>query len=296
MEIVAEDEAPTVRSAAAVAAAQQGQLDQVVHLLGKDIKEKDDSSALTALVTVADEVGLPDHFQDYPRWSVTLALIQRRWKRDRSLILRQVWRAALFTGVVAALFGSLTPFYRRLLDEELYRLALNRFALPGWILTNFLSGLFIGSIQGAFSGFALGLADSVWRGESRFNRLLLGAISGLYYAFMWIIFSLTLLMEPTVGPAVYIPIYLLFGLYFGVGLSLVAPRLGTMRVRAEQMRRIIMAILFNVPGSMVFIYLTYLDRIRPFWLSFLMEVIAITLGFGLSFANSELEKRFGEGA
>jgi DNA-binding SARP family transcriptional activator len=292
MEITAEEEASSVRSAAAVAAAQHGKLDQVVEILGNDIKEKDDPSALAALVAVADEVGLPDHFRDYPRLSVGLALAQRRWKRDRGLILNQVWRAALITGVVTAFFASLIPFYRRLLDVELYNTGLERFPLPGWILTSFLSGLFIGFIQGASSGFALGLADSLWRGKSKIKRLLLGAVSGLYYAFMWIIFSLTLLMEPTVEPELYIPIYILFGFYFGVGLSLVAPRLGTTVHRSDQIRRIFLAILFSVPGSMALIYLTYLDRIRPFWLSFLMEIIAITLGFGLSFTNSKLQKRF----
>jgi len=62
---------------------------------------------MAAFVAVADEIGLPDNVGSYPKVSVDTALAQRRWREDKSLILKQTIRAALGGALAMALVANL---------------------------------------------------------------------------------------------------------------------------------------------------------------------------------------------
>jgi hypothetical protein len=222
-----EEDAGSVRAEAAVAAAARGQLGKVTEGLLEQVHSNGGSAAMAAFVAVADEVGLPEDVGSYPTLTVGVALAQRRWREDKTLILKQSGKAAIGGAIAMALVANLQIIPSIWITPEAIDQYLEFTTIPMWILSNALIGLMWGGILGAGMGFLVGLADSLWRGRSKGRwHLVFGGLAGLIHAFFLVMMSASGGLAPTADAAIYAPVYLLYGLLIGGVLSNVIPVLG----------------------------------------------------------------------
>jgi hypothetical protein len=101
-----------------------------------------------------------------------------------------------------------------------------------------LLGLFWGGLQGIAIGLHMGFTDALWKGKSHPKwRLFFAGLAGLTYSIIYIILSLSGGFSPDVGPTIYIPLYLLYGFFLGMALSLTVPNLGSISSTRTQLLR-----------------------------------------------------------
>ncbi len=289
LNIAITDDSSAVCSEAAVAASQRGKHDIVVMRLVEKINVGGDGAAMSAFVSVIDEVGLPEQVGPYPKLPVAVALAQRRWRDRRGLILRQMWRAGIGAGIAGILHGSAAPLYMALSFPNEFQETLSFVGgITAWMLSGALGFLPIGALQGLASGFMVGLADVLWRGRSRkWWRLLFGCLAGLVHSALIIAYTLMRGSgKPPTSPGVYISMYLLYGLFLGGVFSIVIPEVGTTSTVAQYLRRtalgIVAAVLVTIPPYMV----AWLDEATGVLPNRIMFAILLPLGIAIALRNT----------
>jgi serine/threonine protein kinase/DNA-binding SARP family transcriptional activator len=283
LEITAADDSPTVRSEAAVAAARNGYLDEVVQVLQKDIQSGDDLAAEAAFVAVMDEVGLPEDVGTYPKFSVALALARRRMRYQWGIIFRQAGRAAAGAGLLMALNGLIAPFYVALSFPGDYQEILEFMPLQIWVISGALGSLLLGAPQGFASGLMTGIADALWRARARrIMRLILGALSGLVLASTTILVAAADTSSLPVSPVLYNIIYICYGLLMGAILTITIPKIGNSASRSTQLRRALQAASLATIVTLVMLVLFYREEFFLYIPARLM--MAIVLPFGIAMA------------
>lgn len=286
LEVAQTDDAPEVRSEAAVAAASRGRLDEVARAQVGALVTGQEAGPLAALVAIADRFGIPEDTGSYPKLPVAIALAQRRWRARRGEILWQTLVAGIGAGIALALHGGAIPLYYALTAPDLLQAGLVDNTLSSWILQGAFGLLFVGCLQGLASGFAVGLADGVWQGGSRQRvRLLLGAVAGLFWSFYLIMFSLTALLEPRAGPAVYMTIYLVYGLTLGMLLSLACPKLSSWPPARKQVLRAVLVAAAVAAITAPCVLLAYGETAASVMAEKIGQVFWLTVGFGLGLSR-----------
>jgi DNA-binding SARP family transcriptional activator len=286
LRIAIEDDAPEVRSQAAVGASRKGSHTAVVEELRNQLSRKDGAAATAAFVAVADEIGLPDDVGPYPKFSIGISLAQRRWRANSSSILRQMVKAASGGAIAMAFVAIIQLLPVRILKPDVFQENLEFTTLPIWILSNAFLGLIWGGIQGAAIGFNLGLADALWR-ESKKWRIGLAGMAGLVYSFFNILLSLSGGFRQGIDASAYIPVDILDGFALGVALSLAVPCLGDSFMIRERLVRslwasLLIAIIF-IPSELV---LYGGQAISPITIDLIYALVfplgmALTLGRGV---------------
>ena len=193
-----------------------------------------------------------------PLLQVLLALAWKRWQAHREAILRQTIRAG-FGGVSMALFGCLVPLFVYLARPEVYYdWTENTMPLSAWVFSSAIMFLLIGGVQGAASGFVLAVTDALSHNIAhRALRLILGTGSGLALSTLLILVSLWQVAGPDVGPAVFIPVYVVYGLAFGAACTAVIPPLGARRSLGQQLRRAALAVPVTAVTTVPYVFLVY---------------------------------------
>jgi hypothetical protein len=232
------DDSLSIRSEAAIAVAHRGKREAVLARLLDDINSNGDAASIAAFVAVADEIGLPDDVGPYPKLPVALALAQRRWRDNRSFLTRQVARAVLGAAIASSIDGSAAPLYLAMTSIESFYDTLQLVTIPTWMITGALGMTLIGGVQALTSSISVGIADIFWRGRSRWIwRLILGGLAGLVLSGFMFVFTLISTEESLAQPLAYVAVYLLYGILFGLSLTIAFPKLGkpvTMRSQLKQ--------------------------------------------------------------
>jgi DNA-binding SARP family transcriptional activator len=293
LRIAIEDDAPNVRSEAAVSAAIRGKITEVVDKLLEDINIQDSASGFSAFVAVADEVGLPKDVGNYPTFRVGFELVQRRWKEFRGLILRQTGWIGLITGLNIALYGAFIPLFAAIARPDIYQESLDTFTLPAWILSGAVAQFIVGAVLGLTTSFAVGLADGLWKLKAGRWRYVFGGIAGLSYSGYLISFSLIGLLSPNADPVIYIPVNLLYGLILGILMANVIPKLGTTSFSRKPMLRAVYSALIGSLLTVPYTFVIYLDQAGVTLLSRI--IFAAMLPFGPALAAGWLRRQNREG-
>ncbi len=288
--IVATEDNPTVRAEAAVAAASNGQVDAIIETLRHDLNSNGDASALAAFVAIADEVGLPPDVGPYPRLQVGVSLAQRRWAEHKGALGKQTLRAALGAGAGLAIHGSGVPFYTALAFPVEFRQTLELVSFPGWILGGAIIGLFIGFLQGAFTGFLVGLGDGLRREGSK-ARWILGGVSGLFHSAYLIVFTAAGLFVPPSSALVYVPLNFVYGILVGLALTYTVPRLGRAAPLRSQMRRSVQAALALAVATIPYVLFVYQQDASVSYLSRILYAVLLPLGMGIALATRGSSER-----
>jgi hypothetical protein len=281
------DDAPNVRTEAALAAASKGRLHAVAMGLIAGLETGNEAAPLSALVALEDEFGLPEGAGPYPRLPVAAALTQRRWQAQRGNVLRQTARAGLGGALALALFAMGTPLYYALaFPEEFDEIAENIVTLPAWMLSSALMGIVVGGILGMASGFAVGLADALWKGGSRGRwRLLVGSLAGLVHSAYLILFSLIGAFLPSASSSVFIPADIVYGLVQGLIAALVIPPLGTFASFRQQFLRAVSAGLASVLVTIPYVYVVYVGEASSSMFSRLLSAFLLMFGLGIALSS-----------
>ncbi len=261
LRVACSDDAHLVRSLAALEVASRSLHNKVVEELSRQAREQGDPAAITALVAVIDEYGLPEGNWTYPRLPVTMGLIQRRWLKGREAIRRRTIQGAVGGGIAVGLLGSSLPLLAILVYPEAFEKNLEFISVPAWTLSGAIAGLVWGVLQGLASGFALSLTDVIRPARhSAAWRFIAGGLAGLVFSILWILFASAGLLSPAAGPEVFVPVFLVYGFLQGGALSWVIPRLGvpvSMRLLAL---RVLQASLFIGLVALPSITLVYQGR------------------------------------
>jgi DNA-binding SARP family transcriptional activator len=283
LRIALEDDAASIRSEAAVAVAERGRLETVVDGLLEEVNSRGGAAAMAAFVAVADEVGLPEDVRSYPRLSVAVSLAQRRWKAYASTIVRQSIRAALGGAIAMALVAGLQLLPGAILNPEWFRQNLELASLPLTLIASALLGLFWGGLLGGALGFMTGLADALWQGKTnRRWRMGFACLAGLIHSFFLVLMSLSGGFQPVAEASIYIPVYILYGLYIGGALSLVVPRLGSAAYLKSQLQKSFWALLIISIVIFPVIYIVYQEEAATD--IFVDLIFALIFPFGLGIA------------
>jgi DNA-binding SARP family transcriptional activator len=284
LRIAMEEDAGSVRSEAAVAAARRGQLERVTEGLLEQIHSNGGSSAMTAFVAVADEVGLPEDVGTYPRMPVFASIAYRRWQARRKDIFQQMIRACLGGALALAIHGATSPMYTRIFIPEEYLEILEFMSMPAWILSGALGFLFIGGLQGLASGFLIGCVDGIWNERAKMLwRFIFGAISGLASSLVLISFTSAGIADAVAEQEVYIPTFVIYGLFFGAALSIVIPPFGTRITRREQLGRILKGSFVAILATIPYVFIVHMDRAGEALLNRIMLAILLSFGMGITF-------------
>jgi DNA-binding SARP family transcriptional activator len=281
------DDAPNVRTEAALAAASKGRLHAVTTGLIAELETGNEAAPLSALVALEDEFGLPEDAGPYPRFPVVAALTQRRWQAQRGNIMRQTVRAGLGGALALALFAMGTPLYYALaFPEEFGEIAENLVTLPAWMLSSALMGVVIGGILGMASGFSVGLADALWKGGSRGRwRLLVGSLAGLVHSAYLILFSLIGAFLPSASSSVFIPADIVYGLVQGLIAALVIPPIGSFASFRQQLLRSLSAGLASVLVTVPYVYVVYVGEASSSMFSRLLSAFVLVFGLGMALSS-----------
>jgi DNA-binding SARP family transcriptional activator len=283
LRIAMQDDAASIRSEAAVAAAERGRLEPVVDGLLEEVNTRGGTAAMAAFVAVADEVGLPEDVGPYPRLSVAVSLAQRRWKAYASAILRQSLRAALGGAIAMALVADLQLLPGAILNPEGFRRNLELAPLPLTLIASALLGLFWGGLLGGAMGFMTGLADALWQGkDNRRWRIGFAGLAGLVHSFFLVLMSLSGGFQPVAGASIYIPVYILYGLYIGGALSMVVPRLGSITPLKSQLLRSLWTFLLISVVTYPVIYCVYREEAATDIFVDLLFALIFPVGLGIA--------------
>ncbi|MGE5222255.1 MAG: adenylate/guanylate cyclase domain-containing protein [Omnitrophica WOR_2 bacterium] len=258
LNIALTDDAHKVRSRAAVEAASRRQHEPVIRELTRQAQEQGDPAAVAALVAVIDEFGLPSGTWAYPKFPVASGLFQRRWKRRQEAIWRLSIRGALGSGLALGLLGSSLPLLALFVNPGVFEKNLQFFPIAAWSLSGAIAAMVWGGLQGLASSLAVSGADllsPVWR--SPVLRFSAGGISGMIFSFLMIVFAAAGLFSPVAGPAVYIPVFLLYGFFQGGALSWVINRPGKPITWGRMAARILQTTAFIGLVAVPSIYLVY---------------------------------------
>ena len=279
--IATSDDAPAVRSQAALAAVSLGRKDEVFSGLLEDIKIENDEAAVAAFVAVIDKYGLPKNSSGFPKLTVAANLFQRRLKASGRLIGRQGARSALGGGIFLAANGLAAPFFIAISYPKEYQETLQLVTVPTWMIIGALGLLVIGALQGFSSGLAVGFADAVWKGSyRRYFRLLLGGISGLALSIYLVLFTKIGAITPITDPSVYIPTYIVYGLLTGTIITIVIPQLGEPRSLRNQLEKALIAAFAAGLVTIPYANLVYGTEATNFYLSRIL--LAVLLQFGIA--------------
>lgn len=278
------DDAPEVRTEAALAAAGRGRLGTVVEALVADLGSGREAGAMAALVAIADECGLPKGTTPHPRLPFLAALAQRRWSARRGSILSQGLWAGVGAAIAWALFGLSTPLYSALASLEDYRAVLQQLqSVWAWMLAGAMIAFVVGGALGSAEGFAVGLADALWKGPSRPRwRLAFGGLAGLLHALYLFVFTQVGAYAPSATPGTYVPVYVLYGLVQGMIASFAMPKLGHAAPARQQLVLSLAVGLAAAAVTVPYVYLVYQDQARISLLSRLLNAFLLVLGMGLS--------------
>lgn len=284
LEIATSDDSPEVRSAAAVAAARQGQLEQVVKELQTEMASGENLAAEAAFVAVMDEIGLPEELEPYPKFAVAAALARKRLRSPGGRILGQAGRSAAGAGLILALNGLFSPFYVALSFPSDYQNIINNvMPLQLWMISGALGSMLLGAPQGFASGFITGLSDALWRGRNRrMMRLILGSLSGLVLALT------ILLLQPadpealSINLASYNVLYILYGLVMGAIITVTIPRLGDLASWSLQMVRSLQAAALAAAATLLLLFLIYRGDFYLYIPARLFISVLLPIGIALS--------------
>jgi class 3 adenylate cyclase len=280
------DDAPEIRTQAALAAAQRGRAVETMAGLAAGMSGPHRAAAQTAFAAVADQIGIPAGVGPYPTAPVFSALAWKRWRANRQAVRRQIGRSAL-AGPVVSLFGCATPlFYYLSYPEEFQQLVTGVFPLAAWVFSGALMFMLIGSVQGTASGFALGVADAFWSGSGhRTWRWASGLASGLALATLLTLFSFWRLTGPEVGAGTYIPVYILCGLTSGAAATIVIPRLGNRPSVGNLLKRTPWAIALMAASTIPYAFLVFPSTALETFLHRLFYAIGFPLSLALLFGR-----------
>ena len=282
------EDSPKVCSAAAVAAARNGRLLPVVDYLIDEL-QNNNPAASTALVAVADQVGLPAEVKDYPRLPVWIALARRRWGRNHRMVFWQTRWAAFGAGLADVIYGASTPLFYMFASPERFQSAVDQYSLSGWVLMSMISALFVGSFQGALAGFAVGAADALWGERAKYSRWVLGSASGLFYGLLLVSYSLTSLItvKLMVSTGAALIIAGIFGCWFGFSLTLLVPRLGKSVSLSQQAKRLLVSYSMIIFGMTICLKLIFNTISVVVIINWILELIAIATGLALAMARKK---------
>jgi len=283
LHIVGNDDSAAVRSAAAVAAAHGGHLNEVVDHLLRDMHSPNEASAVAALVRVFDEVGLPPGAVRYPRLPVAWGIASRRWEVHRERITSQMLRCGLGGAVALTLIGGVQILVGALVNPVEVRQTLEFMPLAIWVFSAAVLGLLWGGLQGLATGLCVGLADSVIRSRrgSRW-RLVAGAAAGLVHAFFLIMLSATGGLQPIARAAVYVPVDILYGLLVGLMLAWVVPPPHQPASTRDQLVRSIWASAGLALASLPLVFILYREGSSTALLLYLMYAVFYPFGPALA--------------
>lgn len=286
--IAIEDDAPGVRGEAAVEAASRGNAGEVLKKLLEEMNAQGSVSAHSAFVAVADEIGLPEGIGSYPKLSVWLALAQRRWRANSEAIRRQIVRAGLGGAVAMALVAGLQLLPATVLNPDFFNQVEELMPIAMTLFAGTLLGLFWGGLQGIATGLHMGLTDALWKGTAHPRwRLFFGGLAGLTYSIIFIFMSLGGGFQPEVEPAIYIPLYLLYGFFLGMALSLTVPQLGSTSSTRKQLRRSILVsgiiVVLSIPLELVVYPVDYVSAIS----ADLLFALIYPLGIAVALRSSD---------
>ncbi|HNS53021.1 MAG TPA: protein kinase [Anaerolineae bacterium] len=276
------DDAPDIRTEAALAAAGRGRLRAVVDALLADTGSSREAAAMPALVALADEFGLPEEAGPYPRLPLGVALAQRRLAARRAAVSHQALVAGLGAALAWALFGLLTPLFMWIASPKEFGAVRQLQDVPVWMLGSAIVGLVVGGLLGAAEGASVGAADALWRGSlwAR-RRLLFGGLAGLAHTLYLVLFALSGATKPAAAPGVYIPAYGLYGPLVGMVASLAIPRLGGPAPFRRQLVRSLAAAFVTAAVTVPCVYLLYQEQAGESLLSRLVNAFLLVMGMGL---------------
>ena len=100
---------------------------------------------------------MPEDVGEYPKIEVTLALLQRRWRKHRKEVLSQSVRTLVGAGGFLAIAGLAIPFFVLFTDPVEYNSTLDLVSLPAWMISGALGSILIGVVVGFSMGFAVGI-------------------------------------------------------------------------------------------------------------------------------------------
>jgi DNA-binding SARP family transcriptional activator len=283
LQVVDGDDSSAIRSEAAVAAAHRGLQRKVVELLLDDLNKPGEDTALAALAAVADEIGLPEDIGPYPKLPVFLGFVRRRWQFHRDSIRRQVIHGSRGAALYSALIGATSPFFISITSPDSFRTSVEVVPIAPWILLGAFTLLVIGGVQGAASSLAVGLADVIWDDWRRGRRrILLGIFAGLVFSGYLILFTSLSLYDLPTTPAVFIPVYLVYGLVLGAMFSFMIPQLGShVSLRGQLPRFILVAAVIGF-ATIFQMYFSYRELDIPYLIFRALFPIMLALGLGLS--------------
>ena len=284
LEVVEREDSPAIRSRAALALARRGRDRQVVDLLFGALKAGRDIAAVEALVSIADELGLPADAGPHPGAWLAVEVALRRWSRWRGRVVMNALRGALGTALGGVVLGASLPLLTLAASREVFQDAMAEYlTLPAWMISGAVAGLVWQGAQGLASCMAVGAADAL--GSERtagVTRTVCGALAGLVHSGFLIVFSATGLLVPLAGPSVYVPVFLAYGLIVGGLLTLLIPRLGQLRPMVRQLKRAAVCWLgISMAGLLVTLMLYPAAYVRR---SLTDSLFGFVMSFGLSLA------------
>ncbi|MGH2627840.1 MAG: BTAD domain-containing putative transcriptional regulator [Anaerolineales bacterium] len=284
LEVVGREDSPSIRSRAALALARRGRTREAVSRLLAALQAGRDVAAIEALVSIADEVGLPADAGPYPKTSLALEVGLRRWSRWRGRVVANALRGALGTALGGVALGASLPLLTLAASRDVFEQAMAEYVtLPAWMISGAVAGLVWQGFQGLASCLAVGAADALSSGKAPgARRTLCGALAGLVHSGFLIVFSATGLLDPKAGPAVYVPVSLAYGLIVGALLTLLIPPLGQLRPMSRQLKRGAVCWLgISLAGLVVTLLLYPAAYVRR---SLTDSLFGFVMSFGLSLA------------
>ncbi len=237
-----------------------------------------------------DEVGVPQIINPYPKFSGALALARNRWQTQREYIWKQVIRGTIGGGLSLAFYGCFLPAFTVLADPVEFNKNLEFISLPAWVLSGAIIGGLWGSVQGAAITAAVYIADALFMGKHRnIWRFVLGGFAGLVYSIILILFSVSGLLTPFVDVGVFVPVFLVYGLFLGMTLSNIIPPIGFSIEIRRQLTHALQTIIVLALIAIPVISIVYKDIRGPRILQELFFVTLFTLG--LAFAMVKRTKQ-----
>ncbi|NIM95418.1 MAG: hypothetical protein GTO18_17110 [Anaerolineales bacterium] len=212
----------------------------------------------------------------------------KQWRANRSSIKKQIALAGTGGALIVGIISVISVAQLQLMMPEEFAEAMEVVSWPVWLVTNVIVGSVWGGFQGIASGLLIGIADTFWiDGSWRRMRILLGSIAGLAYTSIIIFTASSSGTWTSLGPEIFVPVYLIYGLILGAAFTLVFPPLGsTSSLRRQLVRSSWASIIIGIAG-IVAVSLAYWGdtgniyyRLDAFM--FIVTAILFPLGIALS--------------